>query len=119
MAKFGGTSKTDAGVASGTTSTIIVEEKVTIAASIPSPVMLTPQGVFATHAQSTPMLSASVARETPLNPVTPEVYTSEKSFASESADRLAKLLAEEAEKSKGTIRPKIEIVGEACESCSA
>jgi ribonucleoside-diphosphate reductase alpha chain len=119
MAKFGGTSKTDAGVASGTTSTVIVEEKVTIAASIPSPVMLTPQGVFATHAQSTPMLSASVARETPLNPVTPEVYTSEKSFASESADRLAKLLAEEAEKSKGTIRPKIEIVGEACESCSA
>jgi ribonucleoside-diphosphate reductase alpha chain len=119
MAKFGGTSKTDAGVASGTTSTVIVEEKVTIAASIPSPVMLTPQGVFATHAQSTPMLSASVARETPLNPVTPEVYTIEKSFASESADRLAKLLAEEAEKSKGTIRPKIEIVGEACESCSA
>ena len=35
------------------------------------------------------------------------------------AERLAALLAEEAEKNKGTIRPKIEIIGEVCESCSA
>jgi ribonucleoside-diphosphate reductase alpha chain len=119
MAKFGGTSKTDASVSSGTPSTITIEEKVTIATSIPSPVVMAPQGVFATHARSTPMLSASVARETPLNPSTPGMSSSEVSFASQSENRLAALLAEEAEKSKGTIRPKIEIVGEACESCSA
>jgi hypothetical protein len=65
------------------------------------------------------MLSASIARETPLNPNPPKLSSSEVSFASQSENRLAALLAEEAEKSKGTIRPKIEIVGEACESCSA
>ena len=42
-----------------------------------------------------------------------------KSMAETSGDRLAKLLAEEAAKNKGMIKPKVEIIGEVCESCSA
>jgi len=115
LAKFGGTSKGDTAVQNGSTSTVIVEESVTVATSIPSPVMMTPQGAAFSSpiAASTPMVAAAVHTQL----ITTK--TQEPSFAKQSEDRLATLLAEEAAKNAGTIRPKIEIVGEACESCSA
>ncbi len=200
MAKFGGTSKTDLGVGTGTTgspqanagqTTVTIEEIITIneptpslvAKSIPSPMVMNPQGevLFARPSvaeersaeahtldtaenentsiaasrstktpssnnfsrsatttieatatlikrpQSTPMLTASIARETPLAPkisstaanTTAQTVPLEKSFGEKSGDRLAKLLAEEAARNKGTIKPKVEVIGEVCESCSA
>jgi ribonucleoside-diphosphate reductase alpha chain len=132
MAKFGGTSKADLGVGTGTNATVTIEETITVASSIPSSVMSRQEvaltsgsltSAMMTVAQSTPMLSASTARETPLNPSQPTLVQAspygEKSLAQESGDRLAKLLAEEAANNKGMIKPKVEIIGEVCESCSA
>jgi ribonucleoside-diphosphate reductase alpha chain len=133
LAKFGGTSKADSSVASSGTATVTVEEKVTITASVPSPVIMGGQqmafsagnaglnSAMMTMAQSTPRLTASVARETPLNPTLAAqvAIPEEKSFAQKSGDRLSQLLAEEASKNKGMIKPKVEIIGEVCESCSA
>ena len=70
--------------------------------------------------QSTPMLTASVARSTPLNTqTTAHTLHEEKSFGEASGNRLSQLLAEEASKNKGMIKPKVEVIGEVCESCSA
>ncbi len=49
----------------------------------------------------------------------PVTVFAQKSFTQASQDRLIMLLAEEAKKTKGSARQKIEIVGEVCESCSA
>lgn len=131
LQKFGGTSKTDASVSNGM-ATVTIEEIVTIteaahsplSGSIPSPVMMNAQGEMAfaqaPRPQSTPMLTASVARETPLAVAqTAAPIFADTSLAQVSENRLAKLLAEEAAKNKGTVRPKIEMIGEVCESCSA
>ena len=149
MAKFGGTSKTDLGAGTGmnaatkdgaipsTMQTVTIEEIITISEptpslvvqSIPSPVIMSPQVerdyALAPRPQSTPMLTASVARDTPL--AQPKNLSNsaqlspfqEKSFGEKSGDRLTLLLAEEAARNKGTIRPKVEVIGEVCESCSA
>ena len=138
MAKFGGTSKTDLGAGTGTnsaTTTITIEETVTISESIRMPagepvlstMMLSPEVEMAyaqaPRKQSTPMLTASIARETPLaqayTPATDPIPSTEKSFGEQSGDRLTLLLAEEASRNKGMIKPKVEIIGETCESCSA
>ena len=125
MAKFGGTSKTDAqaassGQAGSTPSTIIVEETVTMATitgSIPSPMEMTPMAYA-------PMAHAQRESHSTYEPemqaeATPEPIVEEKSFAKKSEERLTALLAEEAQKNVGTVRPKVEIIGEVCESCSA
>jgi len=136
LAKFGSTSKTDGPVASGTTAnapqTVTIEEIVTItettlspvSESVLSPVTVNAQGdvtfAQAPRKQSTPMLTASVARDTPLNTATATLTVPlENSFAQASSDRLSQLLAEEAAKNAGTLRPKVEVIGETCESCSA
>ena len=168
MAKFGGTSKTDLGVGTGTNApeVIIVEETLTISTlmesanqPVLSPLIMSPEGEMSfteiptaeglvlntsegllveqeaeaeyvapllqkPRKQSTPMLTASIARETPLavktsTPISTQPTFANKSFTEESGNRLAKLLAEEAANNKGTIKTKVEILSEVCESCSA
>lgn len=113
MAKFGGTSKSDDTVASPVASTVIIEETVSIAAisrqdaiqeSTPSPVMMSaespvyaqmPAPVEKVHTHSyTPMAKTAPVRFVESTPM-PQFGTAP------------------------TNRPKIEIIGEACESCSA
>ena len=126
MAKFGGTSKTDAqaassGQAGSTPSTIIVEETITMATisgSIPSPMEMTPMA-YAPMAHAKRESHSTYEPEALQAQAEPEPIVEEKSFAKKSEERLAALLAEEAAQNAGTPRPKVEIIGEVCESCSA
>jgi ribonucleotide reductase alpha subunit len=116
LAKFGGTSKTDG--SNTPSATVIVEETVTtIAAAIPSPVMISPQEVMQNGGAA--MLAPTAILSMQLSEAQPVAIPQEKSFAETSENRLKQLLAEEAAKTAGAAKPRVEVIGEVCESCSA
>jgi len=117
MAKFGGTSKSDTSVAStqgSTPSTVIIEETVTVAStmgSVPSPIIMSHNASGQNemvYAQAT--VAAAIApqmrAEAPLQEAPRVVSSGIPQFGTEPIAAPAN-------------RPKIEILGEACESCSA
>jgi ribonucleotide reductase alpha subunit len=118
MAKFGGTSKTDTAVGHGTAgavpSAVIIEETVTVAStmgSVPSPIIMSQnaQGVQEmVYAQATvaTAIAPQMRAEAPKVQEPPKVSSGIPSFGQEPITAPAN-------------RPKIEILGETCESCSA
>jgi ribonucleoside-diphosphate reductase alpha chain len=130
MAKFGGTSKTDA-KAQSNVAAVAIEETLMVAstmpdmteASVPSPVMVMQQSIYENGEQSQ-MVSAIMSSERTSVPIRSQeeatkVEPLQQSFVTESENRLKALLAEEAALTAGSPRPKVEIIGEVCESCSA
>ncbi|HVV39075.1 MAG TPA: ribonucleoside-diphosphate reductase subunit alpha [Candidatus Paceibacterota bacterium] len=131
LAKFGGTSKTETAVASNqgsTPSSVIIEETVSITStmglptgrqgSIPSPIIMSQnaqgqsemvyaQATVATAIAPQMRTEAAVAQETPK--VSSGLPTGKAGIPSFGQEPIT----------APTNRPKIEIIGEACESCSA
>ena len=117
MAKFGGTSKSETSVASNqgsTPSMVIIEETVTVAStmgSIPSPIIMSQnvagrQEMIYAQATVAAAIAPQMRAEAPLQEQPSKSSSGIPKFGSEPV-------------TAPTDRPKIEILGEACESCSA
>jgi ribonucleoside-diphosphate reductase alpha chain len=139
MQKFGGTSKTETSVASNqgsTPSSVILEETVTIASSgmgsVPSPVMLDEAVYTAASSARSALAELKKAQEAVPEENSPQSMTTHTlpSSAEAAASKTLYQHQPQVQASRGVPtfgggttavknRPKIEVIGETCENCSA